>query len=60
MIAMAQPQVLIMVHTQHPEVFQTLHDNVILPEKGSQLTSKCGEHRESHHAELRFSRKPSS
>jgi ribonuclease J len=29
-----QPQVLIPVHTQHPEVFQTLHDNVILPEKG--------------------------
>ena len=29
-----QPKVLIPVHTQHPEVFQTLHDNVILPEKG--------------------------
>jgi hypothetical protein len=26
--------VLIPVHTQHPEVFETLHDNVILPEKG--------------------------
>ena len=28
-----QPKVLIPVHTQHPEVFQTLHDNVIIPEK---------------------------
>jgi mRNA degradation ribonuclease J1/J2 len=30
----AQPKTLIPVHTQHSEVFQTLHDNVILPEKG--------------------------
>jgi mRNA degradation ribonuclease J1/J2 len=29
-----QPKVLIPVHTQHPEVFQNFHDNVILPEKG--------------------------
>jgi len=29
-----QPKVLIPVHTQQAEVFQTLHDNVILPEKG--------------------------
>jgi hypothetical protein len=29
-----QPKTVIPVHTQHPEVFQTLHDNVILPEKG--------------------------
>jgi mRNA degradation ribonuclease J1/J2 len=29
-----QPDALIPVHNQHPEVFQTLHDNVILPEKG--------------------------
>jgi ribonuclease J len=29
-----QPKVLIPVHTQHSEVFQTLHDNVIVPEKG--------------------------
>ncbi len=28
-----QPKVLIPVHIQHPEVFQTLHDNVILPKK---------------------------
>jgi ribonuclease J len=28
-----QPKVLIPVHTQHPEVFQNFHDNVILPEK---------------------------
>jgi ribonuclease J len=33
-----QPNALIPVHTQHPEVFQTLHDNVILPEKGVELT----------------------
>jgi ribonuclease J len=32
-----QPKVLIPVHTQHPEVFQTLHDNVILPEKGREI-----------------------
>ena len=29
-----QPKVLIPVHTRHPEVFQNLHDDVILPEKG--------------------------
>ena len=29
-----QPKVLIPVHTQHPEVFKSFHDNVILPEKG--------------------------
>ena len=29
-----QPKTLIPVHTQHPVVFQTLHDNVILPERG--------------------------
>jgi ribonuclease J len=33
-ILAVQPKVLIPVHTQHPEVFQNLHDNVILPEKG--------------------------
>ena len=32
-----QPKVLIPVHTQHPEVFQTLHDNVILPKKGIEV-----------------------
>jgi ribonuclease J len=32
-----QPKVLIPVHTQHPEVFQTLHDNVIIPEKGREI-----------------------
>lgn len=29
-----QPEVLIPVHTQHAEVFQALHENVILPRKG--------------------------
>lgn len=29
-----QPRMLIPAHTQYPEVFQTLHGNVILPEKG--------------------------
>jgi hypothetical protein len=29
-----EPKVLIPVHTQHPEVFENFHDNVILPEKG--------------------------
>ena len=29
-----QPKTVIPVHTQHPEVFQNFHDNVILPEKG--------------------------
>jgi ribonuclease J len=32
-----QPKTLIPVHTQHAEVFQTLHDNVILPEKGREI-----------------------
>jgi ribonuclease J len=32
-----QPKVLIPVHTQHPEVFETLHDNVILPKKGVEI-----------------------
>jgi ribonuclease J len=32
-----QPDALIPVHTQHPEVFQTLHDNVIPPEKGLEI-----------------------
>lgn len=38
-----QPKALIPVHNQHPEVFKTLHDNVILPERGSRLTSNFGE-----------------
>ena len=29
-----KPKVLIPVHTQHPEVFQNFHDNVICPQKG--------------------------
>ena len=33
-----QPKALIPVHTQHPEVFRNLHDNVILPEKGVQIS----------------------
>ena len=33
-IEAVQPKTLIPVHTQHAEVFQNLHDNVILPEKG--------------------------
>jgi mRNA degradation ribonuclease J1/J2 len=33
-IETVQPETLIPVHTQHPEVFQNLHDNVILPKKG--------------------------
>jgi ribonuclease J len=33
-IETVQPKTLIPVHTQHPEVFQSFHDNVILPEKG--------------------------
>jgi ribonuclease J len=32
-----QPNVLIPVHTQHPEVFQTLHDNVIFPKLGVEI-----------------------
>jgi ribonuclease J len=32
-----QPKVLIPVHTQHAEVFRNLHDNVILPEKGTEI-----------------------
>ena len=32
-----QPKVLIPVHTQHPEVFQSFHDNVALPEKGVKI-----------------------
>ena len=32
-----QPNILIPVHTQHPEVFQSLHDNVILPERGIEI-----------------------
>jgi ribonuclease J len=32
-----QPKALIPVHTQHPEVFQTLHNNVILPERGAAI-----------------------
>jgi ribonuclease J len=32
-----QPNVLIPVHTQHPEVFKNLHDNVVLPEKGIEI-----------------------
>jgi hypothetical protein len=27
-----QPKTVIPVHTQNPEVFQNLHDNVIIPE----------------------------
>jgi ribonuclease J len=33
-----QPEVLIPVHTQHAEVFQALHENVILPRKGVAIT----------------------
>ena len=32
-----QPNALIPVHTQHPEVFRNLHDNVIIPEKGREI-----------------------
>jgi len=33
-IETVKPKALIPVHTQHPEVFQNFHENVILPEKG--------------------------
>jgi ribonuclease J len=33
-----QPKMLIPVHTQHPEVFKNLHENVVLPEKGTPIT----------------------
>jgi ribonuclease J len=36
-VEIVQPKVLIPVHTQHPEVFQNLHDNVILPGKGREI-----------------------
>jgi ribonuclease J len=36
-IETVQPKTLIPVHTQHPEVFQSLHDNVIIPEKGREI-----------------------
>jgi ribonuclease J len=32
-----QPKVLIPVHTQHPEVFRTFHENVILPAMGAEI-----------------------
>jgi mRNA degradation ribonuclease J1/J2 len=32
-----QPKVIIPVHTQHPEVFQNMDDNVIIPEKGREI-----------------------
>ena len=32
-----QPKTLIPVHTQHPEVFQNMDDNVIIPEKGREI-----------------------
>ncbi len=38
MVDSIQPQALIPVHTQHAEVFQTLHDNVILPQKGVMIS----------------------
>jgi len=37
-IQTVQPKILIPVHTQHPKVFQNLHDNVIIPEKGIKYT----------------------
>ena len=33
-----QPKALIPVHTQHAEVFKNFHDNVVLPEKGIELS----------------------
>ncbi|MGD0171635.1 MAG: MBL fold metallo-hydrolase RNA specificity domain-containing protein [Halobacteriota archaeon] len=33
-----KPKVLIPVHTQHPEVFKNFHDNVVLPEKGIEIS----------------------
>ncbi|MGA2883761.1 MAG: hypothetical protein ABSE80_01175 [Halobacteriota archaeon] len=32
-----QPKVLIPVHTQHPEVFLNLHNNVLIPQKGVEI-----------------------
>ncbi len=32
-----EPKVLMPVHTQHPEVFQNFHDNVIFPQKGVEI-----------------------
>jgi hypothetical protein len=36
-IETVQPNALIPVHTQHPEVFKNFHSNVILPEKGVEI-----------------------
>jgi Predicted hydrolase of the metallo-beta-lactamase superfamily len=36
-IETVQPKTVIPVHTQNPEVFKNLHDNVIIPEKGREI-----------------------
>jgi ribonuclease J len=36
-IQTVQPKTVIPVHTQNPEVFENLHDNVIIPEKGRKI-----------------------
>jgi ribonuclease J len=37
-IETVRPKTVIPVHTQNPEVFENLHDNVIIPEKGREIT----------------------
>ena len=37
-IETVQPKTVIPIHTQNPEVFENLHDNVIIPEKGTEIT----------------------
>ena len=36
-IQTVRPKTVIPVHTQNPEVFENLHDNVIIPEKGREI-----------------------
>jgi len=36
-IETVEPKAVIPVHTQNPEVFENLHDNVIIPEKGVKI-----------------------